>query len=123
MRVTKKLFGSALCCFRRISRTPQLKTAIHAVDVGETLADQVGRRVLAGIAVITDHDRRCIKIGGADEIRDGDVVQLLRAGDMQRGICCRISNIDHHRALFAQGLGLFWGDAFEFANGGLLWLG
>jgi hypothetical protein len=35
----------------------------------------------------------------------------------------RIADIDHHCALFAQGLGLFWGDTFEFAHGGLLWLG
>jgi hypothetical protein len=25
--------------------------------------------------------------------------------------------------LFTQGLGLFWGDTFEFSHGGLLWLG
>jgi hypothetical protein len=34
-----------------------------------------------------------------------------------------VANIDHHRALLAQGLGLFRGDTFEFAHGGLLWLG
>jgi hypothetical protein len=51
------------------------------------------------------------------------VVQMPGASDVQRGKSCWIADIDHHRALFAQGLGLFWGDTFEFAHGGLLWLG
>ncbi|MCY1310003.1 hypothetical protein D9M70_601530 [compost metagenome] len=53
----------------------------------------------------------------------GVVVQVLRAADVQGGKGRRIADVDHHCALFAQGLGLFRGDTFEFAHGGLLWLG
>jgi hypothetical protein len=48
---------------------------------------------------------------------------MFRAADVQRGEGGRITDIDHHCALFTQGLGLFRGDTFEFAHGGLLWLG
>jgi hypothetical protein len=42
---------------------------------------------------------------------------------VQRSEGRRVADVDDHGALFTQGLGLFWGDTFEFAHGGLLWLG
>ncbi len=105
----KKLFARVLGCFCRVGRTPQLKTAIQAVDIREALADQIGGRSLAGVAVIADHHRRRVQVSTLDESVEGMIVQMLRATDVQGGECRRVSDIDDHRAFFAQGLGLFWG--------------
>lgn len=109
LRVTKKLFGVALRGFRRISRTPQLEAAVHAVDVGEALADQVGRSTLAGVAVIADDDGRRIKVSALNESVQGMVVQMLRAADVQGGESRRVAHVDDDSTLFTQGLGLFRG--------------
>jgi hypothetical protein len=51
------------------------------------------------------------------------VVQVLGAADVQGRESGWITDVNHHGALFAQGLGLFRGNAFEFAHGGFLWFG
>jgi hypothetical protein len=53
----------------------------------------------------------------------GVVVQVSGTCDVQGGKGRRVADINHYGALLAQGLCLFWGDTFEFAHGGLLWLG
>ena len=52
----KKLFRCTFGCFFRISRTPQLKATVQAVDLTEALADQVGGGALAGVAVVAADD-------------------------------------------------------------------
>ncbi|MCY1381506.1 hypothetical protein D9M69_694210 [compost metagenome] len=73
--------------------------------------------------MIADHHGRCIEVGTLDESVQGMVVQMLGACDVQGGKSGRVADVDHYCALFAQGLGLFRGNTFEFAHGGLLWLG
>src|SRR5690606_19021693 len=51
-----------------------------------------------------------------DEVRQGVVVQVAGAADMAAGETLRVADVDHHGALLAQDLGLFRGDAFEFAH-------
>ncbi|MNG33448.1 hypothetical protein D3C84_1197010 [compost metagenome] len=71
--------------------------------------------------MVADHYRWRVEVGGADEVRDGVVVQMRGAADVQRCVGRGVADVDQHGALFAQGLGLFGGDTFEFAHGGLLW--
>ncbi|MNG41051.1 hypothetical protein D3C84_1299790 [compost metagenome] len=70
--------------------------------------------------MIADHDRRRIEVGGTDEVGDGMVVQMPGATDVQSRKSGWVAHVDDDRALLAQGLGLFRGDAFEFAHEGLL---
>jgi hypothetical protein len=45
---------------------------------------------------------------------------MLGFGDVIGGKRLRVAYVHQHRALFAQGLSLFWRDAFEFGHGWLL---
>jgi hypothetical protein len=45
------------------------------------------------------------------------IVQVTRAGNVAGGEGLGVSHVDHDGTLFAQGLGLRWGDAFEFGHG------
>ncbi|OAE16311.1 hypothetical protein A2T76_13045 [Pseudomonas brenneri] len=70
--------------------------------------------------MIAGHDHWRVEVGGADEIGNVVVVQVLCALDVVQGVSLWITDIHHHGALLTQGLGLFGRDTFEFAHGGLL---
>ncbi len=59
--------------------------------------------------MIADHDRRCIEVGGTDEVGDGMVIQMPGATDMRSRKSGWVADVDDDRALLAQGLGLFRG--------------
>jgi hypothetical protein len=73
--------------------------------------------------VVADDNGGGIEVGTLDEGMQRVIVQMLRTTDVQGGKGGRIANIDDNCALFTQGLGLFRGDSFEFAHGGVLLLG
>ena len=86
--------------FIGIGVAPQLETAIHAVNVRETLPDQIGRCALAGVTVIADHNKRFIQVGFRDEIGNGKVIQMLRTRNVIGGKCLLVTDIDQDRTLF-----------------------
>ena len=92
--------------FCRIGRAPQLKSAVQTIDVAEALADEIGGRALAGVAVVAGHDHGRVEVGGADEVGDVVVVQVLGATDVGGVVGRLVADVYNHRALLAQGLGL-----------------
>ena len=99
--VYKKLFGVVLGGFLRISRTPQLETAIKAVHLAKALAHQISRSALTGVAVVASNDQGGIQIGVGDEVVQRVVIQVLRAADMAGSERLRVAYVDYHGALFA----------------------
>ncbi|MNF00845.1 hypothetical protein D3C80_1997400 [compost metagenome] len=67
--------------------------------------------------MVADHQGRGIEVGIANELGNRVVIQMHGASDVAGGEGLWVANVDHHRTVLAQGLGLLWRDAFEFAHG------
>src|SRR5690606_2405036 len=101
-----------------IGGAPQIKAAIQAVDLAEALLYQVGRGALAGIAVVATDDQGRVEVGVGDEGMQRLIIQVQGLADVARGKTVRVTDVDHHRTLETQLLGLFGWDALEVGHGG-----
>ncbi len=59
--------------------------------------------------MVAGDDQRRIEVGGAYEVGDVDVVQMLCAADVGGGVSRLVADVDDYSTLLAQGLGLFGG--------------
>ena len=80
---------------------PVGEAAIEAVDLGEALAGQPGRRLLAGMAVVADHHQGRLARGLLDEGADRVVVQASAAGNMALGEALWVADINQGEGLVA----------------------
>src|SRR5690606_31901274 len=91
----------------RVERAPQLEATIQAIDLGKALIGEVGRGVLAGVAVVAGDDQRGVEIGGGDEVRQRLVVEVAGAVDVRQGEAVRVAHVDQRGAPVEQLAGLF----------------